>query len=74
MFQKWISADELPGGWKAVYAIDKVTMKDDEPVKDGTAFAFTVRRAIGGKAHDCSGSAATEEVAREGVELCLTIE
>ncbi|HEY4057429.1 MAG TPA: hypothetical protein VGM39_12515 [Kofleriaceae bacterium] len=73
MFQKWISADATADGFKAVYAMDKMTMKGDDMVKDGTQFAFTVRRKIGGKVQDCSGSASTEAIAAEAVELCTKI-
>jgi hypothetical protein len=73
MFQKWISADATADGFKAVYAMDKMTMKGDDMVKDGTQFAFTVRRKIGGKVQDCSGSASTEAIAKEAVELCNKI-
>jgi hypothetical protein len=74
LFQKWTSADEIPGeGFKALYAMDKITMKGDEPVKDGTTHAFHVRRKIGGKTHDCYGSAAKEEDAKEGLDLCMKV-
>ncbi|HEY4181819.1 MAG TPA: hypothetical protein VGM90_33480 [Kofleriaceae bacterium] len=73
MFQKWISADATPDGFKAVYALDKMTMKGDDLVKDGSTIAFTVRRKIGGKVQDCSGSASTEAIAAEAVELCNKI-
>ena len=74
LFQKWVSADALPdGGFKAIYVLDKITMKGDEPVKDGSTFGFTVRRKIDGKVYDCSGSAATQETATEAVDLCLKV-
>jgi hypothetical protein len=73
MFQKWVSADATPDGWKAIYVLDKMTMKGEELVKDGSTFAFHVRRKIGDKVHDCSGSAATEETAKEAIELCTKI-
>ena len=74
MFQKWVSAEEIPDGFKAIYVLDKMTMKGEDLVKDGSTFAFTVRRKIGGKVHDCSGSAATQETAAEAVELCLKVD
>ena len=70
MFQKWVSAEETPDGWKAIYVLDKMTMKGEEMVKDGSTFAFHVRRKIGDKVYSCSGSAATQETATEAVELC----
>jgi len=73
MFQKWISSEEIPGGFKALYVLDKMTMKGEEMVKDGSTFAFTVRRKIGDKVHDCSGSAATEETAKEAMDLCMKV-
>lgn len=74
MFQSWISAEELPeGGFKALYAMDKIKMDGDEPVKDGTTYAFHVRRKLGDKPHDCYGSAATQETAAEALDLCLKV-
>jgi hypothetical protein len=74
LFEKWISAEELPaGGFKAVYVMDKIKMKGDEPVKDGTTFAFTVRRTIASKVYDCSGNGATEANAKEAIDLCLKV-
>jgi hypothetical protein len=73
MFQKWISADETPDGWKALYVVDKITMKGDEAVKDGSNFAFHVRRKIGDKVHDCYGSAAKQEDAQEGLDICTKV-
>lgn len=74
LFQKWTTAEEIPGeGFKALYTMDKITMKGDEPVKDGTTHAFHVRRKIGGKTHDCYGSAAKEEDAKEALDLCMKV-
>lgn len=73
MFQKWVSADAQPDGFKAVYMLDKMTMKGEDLVKDGSTVAFTVRRKIGDKTYICSGSAATEETAKEAVDLCYKI-
>jgi hypothetical protein len=74
LFQKWITAEELPdNGFKALYAIDKIKMKGEEPVKDGTQFAFHTRRKIGDKVRDCYGSAATQADAQEGLDLCLKV-
>ncbi len=73
LFQKWISADATPDGFKALYIMDKVVMKGDDMVKEGKTYAFTVRRKIGDKVHDCSGSGATQEIAVEGAELCTKI-
>lgn len=73
MFQKWISADETPDGFKALFVVDKITMKGDEPVKDGSNYAFHVRRKIGDKVHDCYGSAAKQEDAAEGMDLCTKV-
>lgn len=73
LFQKWISAEETPDGFKTIYVMDKIKMVGDEPVKDGSTFAFHVRRKIGGKVMDCDGSAATEATAKEAVDLCLKV-
>ncbi len=74
LFEKWVAAEELPaGGFKALYVMDKIKMKGDEPVKDGTTFAFTVRRTIAGKLYDCSGTGATEATAKEAIDLCLKV-
>ena len=73
MFQKWVSADAQPDGYKAIYMLDKMTMKGEDMVKDGSVVAFTVRRKIGDKTYVCSGSAATEETAKEAVDLCYKI-
>lgn len=73
MFQKWISADKTADGFAAIYMLDKMTMKGDDMVKDGSVVAFTVRRKIGGKIQDCSGSAADEATAKEAVDLCNKI-
>lgn len=73
MFQKWVSADAQPDGFKAIYLLDKMTMKGEDMVKDGSVVAFTVRRKIGDKTYVCSGSAATEETAKEAVDLCYKI-
>jgi hypothetical protein len=73
MFQKWVSADAAPDGFKSIYMLDKMTMKGDDMVKDGSVVAFTVRRKIGDKTYVCSGSAATEDVAKEAVDLCYKI-
>ena len=74
LFQKWISAEEIPGeGFKALYTMDKITMKGDEPVKDGSQFAFHVRRKIGGTSQECYGTAAKEEDAKEGLDLCMKV-
>lgn len=73
MFQKWVSADATPDGFKTLYVLDKMTMKGDDMVKDGSTFAFTVRRKINGKTYDCSGSAATEDTAKEAIDLCMKV-
>jgi hypothetical protein len=73
MFQKWISADAAPDGFKAIYVLDKLTMKGEEMVKDGSVIAFTVRRKIGDKTYVCSGSGATEDVAKEAIDLCYKV-
>lgn len=73
MFQKWISADAAPDGFKAIYLLDKVVMKGEEMVKDGSVTAFTVRRKIGDKTYVCSGSGADETTAKEAVDLCYKI-
>jgi hypothetical protein len=73
MFQKWISADAAPDGFKAIYVLDKMTMKGEDMVKDGSVVAFTVRRKIGDKTYVCSGSAATEDVAKEAIDLCYKV-
>jgi hypothetical protein len=70
---KWVSADETPDGFKTLYVVDKLTMKGEEMVKDGTQFAFHVRRKIGDKTYDCSGSAAAQETATEAIDLCTKI-
>ena len=74
LFQKWVSADETVDGFKTVYVIDKMVTKGEELVKDGSAFAFHVRRKIGDKSYECYGSAATQETAVEAAELCMKIE
>ena len=73
MFQKWISAEETPDGFKTLYVMDKIKMNGDEPVKDGSTFAFHARRKIGGKVMDCDGSAATQETAAEALDLCMKV-
>lgn len=73
MFQKWLSADETPDGFKAVYLMDKMEMKGEEMVKAGSTHAFHTRRKIGDKVHDCYGSASTAEIAAEAVDLCMKI-
>lgn len=73
MFQKWVSADAAADGWKAIYLLDKISMKGEEMVKDGSVVAFTVRRKIGDKTYVCSGSAATEDTAKEAIDLCYKI-
>ncbi len=73
MFQKWVSADAQPDGFKAIYMLDKMTMKGEDMVKDGSAVASTVRRKTGDKTYVCSGSAATEETAKEAADLCYKI-
>jgi|SRR4051812_44567827 hypothetical protein len=70
---KWVSAEETPDGFKTLYVVDKLTMKGDDMVKDGTQFAFHVRRKIGDKTQDCYGSAATQETATEAIDLCNKI-
>jgi hypothetical protein len=74
IFEKWVSADETPDGFKMLWVIPKITMKGDEAVKDGTAFAFNVRRKIGSKVYDCSGSAQKQEDATEAMDLCTKIQ
>jgi len=74
MFQKWLSAEETPDGFKAIYVMDKLEMKGEEMVKAGSTFAFHTRRKIGDKVHDCYGSAATQEIAAEAVDLCMKIQ
>jgi hypothetical protein len=73
LFQKWIKADATADGWTALYAMDKIKMKGDEPVKDGTTYAFHVRRKIGDKTYSCTGSAATQETAQEAIDLCTKV-
>lgn len=73
MFQKWISAEEIPDGFKTLYVMDKIKMNGDEPVKDGSTFAFQVRRKIGDKVMDCGGSAATQAAATEAIDLCMKV-
>jgi hypothetical protein len=70
LFQKWISADETADGWKALYTMDKIKMEGDEPKKDGSQFAFHSRRKIGDKTYYCYGTAAKQEDAQEGLDLC----
>jgi len=73
LFQKWISAEEVPDGFKALYSMDKIKMQGEEPVKDGSTFAFHTRRKIGGKVHDCYGSAVAEADAKEAIDLCMKV-
>ena len=70
LFQKWVSADETPDGFSALYAMDKMTMKGEEMVKDGSQFAFHVKRKVGGKTYYCYGTAKAEADAKEGLDLC----
>lgn len=70
LFKKWISADETPDGFTALYEIDKMTMKGEEMVKDGSQFAFHVKKKVGGKVYYCYGTAAAEADAKEGLDLC----
>jgi hypothetical protein len=74
LFEKWVSSDKTADGWKLVYVLDKVEIKNDEAKKVGTTFAFDVRRKIGDKLYSCSGSGATKEIADEAVALCTKIE
>jgi hypothetical protein len=73
LFQKWISADETADGWKALYTMDKIKMEGDEPKKDGSTYAFTLKRKIGDKTYYCSGSALKQEDAQEALDLCTKV-
>ena len=73
LFQSWISAEATPDGIKALWMMDKIEMKGDEAVKNGSMAAFLVRRKIDGKTYDCGGSAKTKELALEAVALCTKI-
>jgi hypothetical protein len=73
LFEKWISADETPDGFKTLYVIDNMVTKGDQLVKDGTKFAFHVRRKIGDKTRDCSGTGDTQEIATEAIDLCMKV-
>ena len=71
LFQKWITAEETPdGGFTALYVIDSMKMKGEELVKDGSQFAFHVRKKVGGKTYYCYGTAKAEADAKEGLDLC----
>jgi hypothetical protein len=73
LFQKWITAEETPdGGFTALYVIDSMKMKGEELVKDGSQFAFHVRKKVGGKVYYCYGTAKAEADAKEGLDLCTT--
>jgi hypothetical protein len=73
LFQKWLTAEDKDGVIKLIYNIDKITMKVDEPVKDGSNVAFEVRRELGGKKYKCYGSAPDQASAKEAVDLCSRI-
>lgn len=70
LFQKWLAADATADGFEAVWVMDAV---DDEMNKVGSQVGFQVRRSIGGKVHDCYGSAKAEADAREALALCKQI-
>jgi hypothetical protein len=73
LFQKWISADATADGFKALYTMDKIKMQGEEPVKDGSQFAFHVRRKLNGKVTDCYGTAAKQEDAQEAIGICSSV-
>ncbi len=73
LFQKWITAEEKDGVTKLLFNMDKITMKGDEPVKDGTLVSFEARSDIGGKKYKCYGSAPDQAGAQEGLDLCLRV-
>ncbi len=73
LFQKWITAEEKDGVTKLLYNMDKITMKGDEAVKDGTLVSFEARRDIAGKKYKCYGSAPDQAGAQEGLDLCLRV-
>lgn len=73
LFQKWISADATADGFKALYTMDKIKMQGEEPVKDGSQFAFHVRRKLDGKVNDCYGTAAKQEDAQEAINICMSV-
>jgi len=70
LFEKWVTSDKTADGFKFVYVIPKLAMKGDEMEKVGTQFAFTVRRKVGPTLYNCTGTAATKEIAEEAVALC----
>lgn len=70
LFGTWLSAEATADGFEALWIMDAV---DDEMNKVGTQVGFQVRRAIGGKVHDCYGTAKVEADAREGLALCKQI-
>ena len=65
-----MSSAKTADGFKMVWVIPKVAMKGEEMVKVGTQFAYTVRRKVGATLYNCTGSAATKEIADEAVALC----
>ncbi len=73
LFQKWISAEEKDGVIKVIYAMDKMKTVGDEMKKDGTVYAFDVRRTIDGKAYSCHGGAVDEATAKEAAGICSRI-
>jgi hypothetical protein len=73
MFQKWVTAEDKDGVIKLIYNIDKITMKGDEPVKDGTKVAFEIRRELGGKKYKCYGTSPDLANAQEGADLCSRV-
>lgn len=70
LFEKWVTSEKTADGFKFVYVIPKLAMKGDEMEKVGTQFAFTVRRKVGSTLYNCTGTAATKEIASEAVALC----
>lgn len=70
LFEKWESSEKTAEGFKLVYVIPKLAMKGEEMEKVGTQFAYTVRRKVGATLYNCTGTAATKEIAAEAVALC----
>lgn len=73
LFQTWISAEATADGFEALWVMDALELQGDEMKKVGSQLSFHVRRTIGGKAHECTGTAKAEADAREAIALCKAI-
>ena len=73
MFDKWVSAETTPDGWKALDIGHKIEMKGEEAVKGAAQFEFHIHRKIGDKPYECYGTANKKEDALEAMELCTKV-